>query len=110
VNFEEYLSSKKINSAAFLAAEKSLWESWKTEFDAISPVAFTAQKLFLINPIRRKYQAKLMEKPISPVSVSQSDNDPKDQKNEGVSSDPKPAIIKPMVPRPVFKPKPKTTE
>lgn len=56
IDFEMYLRSKKIDPAAFRAAEPELWETWKTEFDQIHPNSFTVQKLNLINPIRRKYQ------------------------------------------------------
>jgi hypothetical protein len=55
VNFEEYLSDKKINSAAFKSAEATHWEEWKREFDQVHPASFTAQKLYLVNNIRRKY-------------------------------------------------------
>jgi hypothetical protein len=109
VNFEEYLLSKKIDSHAFRAAEESLWESWRKEFEEISPAAFTAQKLFLINPIRRKYQAKAIEKS---VGIRESDIPPstQTQKTDEDLSAEKPALKKPLVPRPMFKPKPKTNE
>jgi hypothetical protein len=55
VNFEKYLSDKKIDGSAFKAAEPGLWEEWKREFDQLHPNSFTAQKLYLINNIRRKY-------------------------------------------------------
>jgi len=58
MTFEEYLIGKKINSEAFKIAEPLLWEEWHTLFNQMSPVSFTAQKLYLINPIRRKYQHK----------------------------------------------------
>ena len=32
-----------------------LWKTWSTEFESMHPNSFTAQKLYLINPIRRKY-------------------------------------------------------
>jgi hypothetical protein len=110
VNFEEYLSSKKIDSHAFRAAEESLWESWRKEFEEISPVAFTAQKLFLINPIRRKYQAKTIEKtPENRSPISESSQIQKTDEELSVDKE-KPALKKPVVPRPMFKPKPKTNE
>jgi hypothetical protein len=55
VNFEEYLSGKKIDSAAFKAAEANRWREWENEFAQLHPDSFTLQKLNLINPIRRKY-------------------------------------------------------
>lgn len=55
MDFEEYLRSKKIDSAAFQLAEPAVWEQWKKIFLEISPASFTAQKLYLINPVRRKY-------------------------------------------------------
>jgi hypothetical protein len=55
VNFEEYLSGKKIDSIAFKAAEADRWKEWEHEFAQLHPDSFTLQKLNLINPIRRKY-------------------------------------------------------
>lgn len=56
MDFEAYLTSKRIDSARFKTAEPSLWQSWKTDFDQMHPNSFTVQKLNLINPVRRKYQ------------------------------------------------------
>lgn len=58
MSFEEYLIAKKIDSAAFKAAEPSRWNEWQELFVQISEQSFTAQKLYLINPVRRKYQLK----------------------------------------------------
>ena len=83
MNFEEYLISKKIDSQAFRTAEPSLWNEWNGLFEAMSPVSFTAQKLYLINPLRRKYLLKITE----------------------VAAVPKASA--PAAARPVMKPKPK---
>lgn len=64
MTFEEYLISKKINSEAFKIAEPLLWQEWHGLFDQMSPASFTAQKLYLINPIRRKYQHKDSSPPV----------------------------------------------
>ncbi|MEO5600026.1 MAG: hypothetical protein ABIR06_03780 [Cyclobacteriaceae bacterium] len=53
--FEEYLKSKKIDSAEFRKSEPQVWNAWKKDFDQTHPNSFTLQKLNLINPIRRKY-------------------------------------------------------
>jgi len=99
VNFEDYLISKKIDSAAFREAEPALWESWKHEFEQVHPNSFTAQKLYLINPIRRNYTLK-----IEPVKTEA----PKSAVATDDAASEKPAVpSKPAVPRPVFKPKPK---
>lgn len=55
MNFDEYLSGKKIDSAAFKVAEAERWKEWENEFAQLHPDSFTLQKLNLINPIRRKY-------------------------------------------------------
>lgn len=60
VDFKAYLVSKKIDPAQFNATEPELFEKLSSIFQEMSPQSFTAQKLFLINPIRRKY--KLEEK------------------------------------------------
>ena len=83
MTFEEYLISKKIDSQAFRAADTSIWNEWNRLFEEMSPASFTAQKLYLINPLRRKY---LLKKP-------------------EVTSIPK--VTPPVAARPVIKPKPK---
>ncbi len=55
LDFEDYLNSKRIDSATFRTAEPSLWEAWKKEFEQMHPASFTVQKLNLINVIRRKF-------------------------------------------------------
>jgi hypothetical protein len=82
MTFEEYLTGKKIDAAAFKAAEPARWKEWEDLFGEISEQSFTAQKLYLINPTRRKYQLK-----DSPSATSQTP-----------SAAPKPG-------RPVIKPK-----
>ena len=83
MNFEEYLISKKIDSQVFRAAEPALWNEWSGLFEVMSPASFTAQKLYLINPLRRKYLLKAAE----------------------VAAAPKVSV--PAAARPVMKPKPK---
>ena len=63
MDFEAYLISKRIDSARFNSAEPELWQSWRTEFEQVHPNSFTVQKLYLINPIRRKYQLAVTELP-----------------------------------------------
>ena len=96
VNFEEYLQSKKIDSAAFRQHESALWESWRIEFEKLSPVSFTSQKLYLINPIRRRFQLQPGSGPVvEQIAVSKI--------NPAVAeSAPKAAPA-----RPVVRPKPK---
>ncbi|MBX2901148.1 MAG: hypothetical protein KF775_15950 [Cyclobacteriaceae bacterium] len=79
MTFGEYLISKKIDGAAFQAKEPALWNEWNGLFEQISPASFTSQKLYLINPIRRKYPLRV-EAPQTP---------------------------KPTAAKPVMKPKPK---
>ncbi|HEY3404120.1 MAG TPA: hypothetical protein VGK59_12075 [Ohtaekwangia sp.] len=114
MNFEEYLISKKIDNARFSEKEQALWRTWKIEFEQMHPNSFTVQKLNLINPIRRKYPLKVEVKPVevkntmevkeavpaNPVVQSTPESKPVEQA--------KPVMPKPAVPRPVFKPKPKT--
>ena len=58
MTFEEYLVSKKIDSVAFSAAEPNRWKEWSSLFEVMNPTSFTSQKLYLINPVRRKYLLK----------------------------------------------------
>ena len=62
VNFDEYLADKLIDSIRFKKEASDKYEALKIVFDQVHPDSFTAQKLFLINPIRLKYQLKA-EKP-----------------------------------------------
>jgi hypothetical protein len=92
VNFEAYLISKKIDSEAFRKAEASVWESWSMEFEQMHPNSFTSQKLYLINPVRRKYPLK--QQVTAPTIPSE---------NPSVSV----VASAPKVARPVMRPKPK---
>ena len=111
VNFEDYLYSKKIDSLAFRNGEQDLWGSWKVEFEQVHPSSFTAQKLYLINPLRRKYPLKADSAPpkaeVTPVAVdiaSKGVGEPESKPE--VDQKPK-AVAKPVAPKPVFRPKPK---
>ena len=103
MDFEAYLVSKKIDSVQFANAEPNVWRTWKSEFEQIHPNSFTAQKLYLINPVRRKYPLKL-----DPTSVTEIKAEIKEEKTSAQSPAVQPSVqAKPAVPRPVFKPKPK---
>jgi hypothetical protein len=58
MTFDEFLRGKKIDPSAFKVGEPSLWEEWSFLFEQMSVASFTAQKLYLINPTRRKYLLK----------------------------------------------------
>ncbi len=81
MDFHTWLTGKKIDEVAFKKAEPDQYQQLKTVFDQVHPDSFTAQKLFLINPIRRKYPLKVEE-------VAKA--------------------AKPRAARPMIKPKPKT--
>ena len=100
MNFEEYLRSKKIDSGAFRAAEEELWEGWKKEFELMSESSFTSQKLYLINPVRRKHP---LANDIQ-VNTSPAPSGPMEDTNESIVT-PKPSST--PIARPVFRPKPK---
>lgn len=53
--FKSFLESKKIDADGLKKAESALYQEWSELFSQVSPASFTSQKLFLINPIRRKY-------------------------------------------------------
>jgi hypothetical protein len=126
VNFEEYLSSKKIDSDAFRNAEPVVWETWKRELEQMHPNSFTIQKLNLINPVRRKYPLKpafaeasagkqvLKSQPERILTESKelaskpvADTNSEKTENTVAPSQTTPPATKPAVARPVFKPKPK---
>jgi hypothetical protein len=126
MTFNDYLISKKIDQEAFQKAEPALFEIWKTEFEQMHPNSFTAQKLYLINPLRRKYtlpfEAAVKPKPLEKKvetqlgQINQQDatdvkadeaikNDEVTKTEEPESKPVSPSPAKPA--RPVFKPKPK---
>lgn len=118
MTFEAYLVSKKIDSPAFEKAETNLFQTWKTEFEQMHPDSFTAQKLYLINPVRRKYTLKEVKKIEGDVSVNETKTETLASSSKiteqqsstpsaaAPSPDTKPApAAKPA--RPVFKPRPK---
>jgi len=59
--FEQYLEQKNIDYERFLWENPELFQKFKVIFNQMSPESFTAQKKFLINPLRRKYQLKLFQ-------------------------------------------------
>jgi hypothetical protein len=61
MDFEAYCTSKKIDANAFKSADQALYQTLQTYFEAVGPVSFTQQKLFLINQIRRNFPWKKPE-------------------------------------------------
>lgn len=55
MTFTEYLISKKIDPQKFKQAEPDRFAEWESAFETMHPNSFTASKLYLINPIRRKF-------------------------------------------------------
>ncbi len=84
MEFLDYLKSKKIDPEKFKKADRETFEIFQSEFEQMHPASFTAQKLFLINKIRREF---ILEDVNSEVEVK------------------KPISIKPKA---ILKPKPKT--
>lgn len=68
MNLRNYLISKRIDPDQFKSEEKEQYLLFNRTFSQMHPDSFTAQKLFLINKLRRKY--KLEKEPDKPV-VSQ---------------------------------------
>lgn len=58
MTFEEYLRSKKIDSEAFKNGDEARWTEFSKVFNQVHPKSFTAQKLFLINGLRRSFPLK----------------------------------------------------
>ena len=55
ITFDQYLKDKKIDPSKFQKGNQKQFEELKYIFDQVHPNSFTAQKLFLINDIRRSY-------------------------------------------------------
>lgn len=83
MTFQEYLISKKIDTTSFKLNEPKLCAQFNFEFDQMHPKSFTAQKLFLINGIRRAHPLK--------------DTDKVDAKAEGAIRTEKNKVSKPKI-------------
>ena len=105
MTFEEYLTSKKIDLEFFQKAEPVLFENWKEEFAQMHPNSFSAQKLYLINPIRRKYPLKIVASVIREEDIIKPELTPSTDVVAGTLNQKTDLPSKPA--RPVFKPKPK---
>ena len=55
MTFETYLTEKKIDSQSFRAEDPEQWNALEHIFMQVHPKSFTAQKLYLINPLRRRF-------------------------------------------------------
>ena len=55
MSFTDYLINKKIDPEKFKEGDRERFDSFQVLFDQVHPKSFTAQKLFLINQIRRTY-------------------------------------------------------
>ncbi|MFY0592880.1 MAG: hypothetical protein JXQ92_09555 [Roseivirga sp.] len=58
MSFDSYLLKKKIDSKEFAKGDPEQFQSFKQLFDQVHPDSFTAQKLFLINKVRRTFPLK----------------------------------------------------
>lgn len=84
MDFRSYLINKKIDPAKFKSAEAETYKSFEKLFEQMHADSFTAQKLFLINKIRRKY---FLEKEPDQTAISK----PKQVKPK-VAAKPKPKL------------------
>jgi hypothetical protein len=55
MDFQEYLLKKNIDPEKFQAGDPVRWMEFRTLFEQVHPNSFTAQKLYLINQIRRQF-------------------------------------------------------
>lgn len=57
-DFESFLKHKKIDPKKFKKRKLNQYEAFETLFEEMHPDSFVAQKLFLINGIRREFPLK----------------------------------------------------
>ena len=55
MEFDEYLTQKKIDASQFQRLDSERYAAWKREFEQMSPASFTVQKKFLLNDVRKQY-------------------------------------------------------
>ena len=58
MSFKDYLAKKKIEAKGFAQGQPDRFDEFRKLFNQVHPDSFTAQKLFLINNIRREYPLK----------------------------------------------------
>lgn len=56
--FEAFLRKKRIDTEVFKKEEPQQWQAFLELFSKVHPNSFVAQKLYLINQLRRKYHLK----------------------------------------------------
>lgn len=115
MTFEDYWTSKKVDSDAYQATEPHQWEEFKSIFKQMHPKSFTMQKLNLINGLRRRFP--LTEEPLQKESLKPKVTRPvlKKKDNQTIPSKenqrtkpvmkPKASTAKPKITKPVVKPK-----
>lgn len=87
LNFKEYCRSKSIDPDLFKHSESFRFSKFEEEYNQMSPESFTAQKLFLLNEIRRRFN---FVKPKDEKSKTQAVAKPKTVK---LTSKPKAVIL-----------------
>ena len=72
------------------------FREWENEFEDVNSDSFTAQKLYLINPLRRRFQLKVEKQQV-----------PKEKASKPVvpGTAAKPKMVKPVMGKPAVKPK-----
>ena len=58
MDFESYLKNKKIDPELFKKGDNKSYKEWEQEYQETHPKSFTANKLYLINAMRRIYNWK----------------------------------------------------
>lgn len=61
MEFSDWLTSKKIDTAAFRVGDPSRFSEWEKAFGEMHPASFTARYLYQINSIRRKF---ILQQPV----------------------------------------------
>lgn len=69
MNLNSYLVSKKIDADALLKKEPELYRSFEMMLDQMHPDSFTAQKLFVINKLRRQFPFQEKVEEMTPVAA-----------------------------------------
>lgn len=76
MSFIDYLVKKKIDAKGFSQGQPDRFDEFQKLFSQVHPDSFTAQKLFLINSIRRTYPLKkelveaIVKKPMMRPKIS----------------------------------------
>src|SRR5688572_15163512 len=72
MTFEEYLTKRRVNVAAFAAAEPQRFAEWQNWFGQMHPESFYTMVKMVLNDVRRNYWLAEVPKPAATAETTES--------------------------------------